>query len=64
MRRLHTHIDEIRIENSIPQNSQLLWQNDKLALYYNFDSKEGRVDWIMQNKQIRQYLYLFYAVQN
>jgi len=50
MRRLHIHIDEIRIENSIPQNSQLLWQNDKLALYYNYNQKEGRVDWIMQNK--------------
>ena len=50
MRRLHTHTREIKIINSIPQNSQLLWQNDKLALYYNYDQKEGRVDWIMQNK--------------
>ena len=50
MRKLHTHTREIEIINSIPQNSQLLWQNEKLALYYNYDPKEGRVDWIMQNK--------------
>ncbi len=50
MRKFHTHTNEIKVDTSVPQNAQLLWQNDKLALYYNYDSKEGRVDWIMQNK--------------
>jgi hypothetical protein len=50
MRKFHTHVDEIKVDTIIPQNANLLWQNDKLALYYTYDSKEGRVDWIMQNK--------------
>jgi len=50
MRKLHADIEQIRINTSIPQNAQLLWQNDKLALYYTYDSSQGRVDWIMQNK--------------
>jgi len=49
MRKFHTHTNEIRIDTSVPQNANLLWQNNKLALYYTYDSKEGRVDWIMQN---------------
>jgi len=50
MRKLHTYPKEIRVDTSIPQNAQLLWQNDKLALYYTYDSSQGEVDWIMQNK--------------
>ena len=50
MRKLHTYPKEIRVNTSIPQNAQLLWQNDKLALYYTYDSSQGEVDWIMQNK--------------
>jgi len=50
MRKFHTYINEIRIDKSVPQNANLLWQNDKLTLYYNYDPKEGRIDWIMQNK--------------
>jgi hypothetical protein len=50
MRKFHTHVDEIKVDTTIPQNAQLLWQNNKLTLYYTYDSKEGRVNWIMQNK--------------
>jgi len=50
MRKLHTYPQQIKIDTTIPQNANLLWQNDKLALYYTYDSKEGEVNWIMQNK--------------
>jgi len=50
MRKFHTHTNEIKVDTSIPQNANLLWQNDKLALYYNYNSFQGKVDWIMQNK--------------
>ena len=50
MRKLHTYPQQIKIDTTIPQNTNLLWQNDKLALYYTYDSKEGEVNWIMQNK--------------
>jgi hypothetical protein len=49
MRKIYANVKQIRVDTSIPQNAQLLWQNDKLALYYNYDSTQGRVDWIMQN---------------
>jgi hypothetical protein len=50
MRKLHTYPQQIKIDTTIPQNANLLWQNDKLALYYTYDSKEGEVNWIIQNK--------------
>jgi len=50
MRKLHTYPQQIKIDTTIPQNANLLWQNDKLALYYTYDSKEDEVNWIMQNK--------------
>jgi len=50
MRKIYTNVKEIRVDTTIQQNAQLLWQNDKLALYYTYDSKEGEVNWIMQNK--------------
>jgi len=50
MRIFHADISEIKVDKSVPQNANLLWQNDKLALYYVYDASQGRVDWIMQNK--------------
>ena len=50
MRKIYANVKEIRVDTSIPQNAQLLWQNDNLALYYTYDSSQGQVNWIMQNK--------------
>ena len=49
MRKIYANVKQIRVSTSIPQNANLLWQNDKLALYYTYDPSQGRVDWIMQN---------------
>jgi len=50
MRKVYANVKQIRTYTSILPNAQLLWQNDKLALYYTYDSSQGRVEWIMQNK--------------
>jgi len=50
MRKTYTDIKQIKVNTSIPQNANLLWQNEKLALYYTYNQSQGRVDWIMQNK--------------
>jgi len=50
MRKIYAHIKEIRVDTSIPQNSQKLWENENLALYYTYDPSQGQVNWIMQNK--------------
>jgi len=50
VRKIYADIKQIKLDTSVPQNANLLWQNDKLALYYTYDQSQGRVDWIMQNK--------------
>ena len=50
MRKIYANVKQIRTYTSIRQNDKLLWQNDELALYYNYDPKEGKVEWVMQNK--------------
>jgi len=50
MRKTYTDIKQIKVDTSIPQNANLLWQNEKLTLYYTYNQSQGRVDWIMQNK--------------
>ena len=49
MRKIYANVKQIRVSTSIPKNANLLWQNDKLALYYTYDPSQGEVDWIMQN---------------
>ena len=50
MRKLYESVKQIRTYKSVLPNANLLWQNDKLALYYTYDSTQGQVNWIMQNK--------------
>jgi len=50
VRKLYESVKQIRTYKSVLPNANLLWQNDKLALYYTYDSTQGQVNWIMQNK--------------
>ncbi|CAJ31674.1 hypothetical protein AFV7_gp54 [Betalipothrixvirus pezzuloense] len=50
MRRLHADVKSIKVVENIPQGATKLWENDSLALYYTYDSSQGKVTWIFVNK--------------
>jgi len=50
MRKLRASLKDIRPLSEIPSNSQLLWQNDKFAIYYVYDIYAGEVQWVLVNK--------------
>jgi len=50
MRKLYTRVKNIRSYDKVPPNAQLLWQNDKFAVYYIYDIYSFEVQWILVNK--------------
>ena len=50
MRKLRASVQDIRPLSEIPPNAQLLWQNDKFAIYYIYDIYAGEVQWVLVNK--------------
>jgi len=50
MRKLRASVKDIKPLSEIPPNAQLLWQNDKFAIYYIYDIYAGEVQWILVNK--------------
>jgi len=50
MRKLRASVKDIQPLAEIPPNAELLWENDKFAIYYVYDIYDHGVQWILVNK--------------
>jgi len=50
MRKLYAKIKDIQPLSEIPPNANLLWENDKFAVYYVYDIYAHEVQWVLVNK--------------
>jgi len=50
MRKLYAKIKDIQLIPAVPPNANLLWENDKFAVYYIYDIYAHEVQWVLVNK--------------
>ena len=59
MRKIYARINDIRPLSEIPPNAEMLWENDKFAVYYVYDIYDNGVQWVLVNKTYdRKYVSL------